>query len=150
MLPRLYNTGATAVRVRTGGERAPLKPGLALRNDSGNVGEGGKCDASNLLPFPSPEGDSGPFFDESVPATERRILENEVATESRRLLVVGLRGGFNSSPVAELLLLSSVAPRLKGFKDNDFLLSPTLVGSVNPRFFRGFGTPGAPPAALGD
>ena len=106
MLPRLYNTGDTGVRVRmgTGIPALLLNPILALRNDEGNVGEGGKCDASNFLPFASGEAAAAPpFLDESDPATDRRMLENDAATESRRFAVlVGLRGGFNSSPFADV------------------------------------------------
>lgn len=102
MLPRLYNTGDTGVRVG-GGDVTFLDPIPALRRDEGSVGEGGKCDASNFLPFASPDA-AAPFRDESVPATDRRILENDAATESRRLTVeVGLSGGFNSSPFAPLI-----------------------------------------------
>lgn len=110
MLPRLYNTGDTAIRgeVGTGGVGVvptplPLNPIPALRNDEGSVGEGGKCDASNFLPLASPPEEAiAPFLDESVPATDRRIFENDAATESRRLaVVVGLSGGFSSSPLDE-------------------------------------------------
>jgi len=102
MLPRLYSTGDTGVRIGTGVPALLLNPILlTLRNDEGTVGEGGKCDASNLLAFAS--GEAAPFLDESDPATDRRMLENDTATEDRRLAVlVGLSGGFNSSPFSDV------------------------------------------------